>query len=267
VQARRFSSCEAVASGSVSCWHDHSSDLKGWTVMASRSRGCSSNSSCSVRGRPRQLQDSRFWQTCGSSSRNSQRSASTPDHAEQGEGAAETAHELNKLVRGGPRRRIAEHRVSPGIVAARLTFEEVIRFVLPMTFWWSESRIADAMKGYLTNVDSLVKDFVETRKEAENGFTISQGPRCRTSRPAGGSRSSRPCCCGRRTRARSPGQEANAEGAGSSARHQDEGKEAAIVQTLTQLFPGELPRRSTCVRVDVSLNRRATPALFRSVRR
>ena len=71
--------------------------------------------------------------------------------------AAETAHALNERVRGGPE---AEDRPNiaylEGIVAASLTFEEVIRFVLPMTYWWGESRIADAMKGYLTNVNSLV---------------------------------------------------------------------------------------------------------------
>ena len=88
-------------------------------------------------------------------------------HREQA--AAETANALNQLVPGGGEEKNRTNiAYLQGIVAARLTFDEVIRFVLPMTFWWSESRIADAMKDYLTNVDTLVTELVETRKETEN---------------------------------------------------------------------------------------------------
>ena len=45
-----------------------------------------------------------------------------------------------------------------------------------------------------------------------------------------------------------------------------QGKEAAIVQTLTKLFPGELKQAPNMPYVwTISLNRRATPALSRSV--
>src|SRR3954469_14305359 len=54
-----------------------------------------------------------------------------------------------------------------GIVAASLTFREVIQFLVPLTYWWSESRIADVMKKYLTDETTLAESLRETRKEAE----------------------------------------------------------------------------------------------------
>ena len=35
-----------------------------------------------------------------------------------------------------------------GIVAARLSFQEVLRFVVPMTYWWSDERIKKAIENY-----------------------------------------------------------------------------------------------------------------------
>src|SRR5882672_305591 len=37
-----------------------------------------------------------------------------------------------------------------GIVAARLTFEEVLRYVVPMTSWWCDKRIAAGIQQYVT---------------------------------------------------------------------------------------------------------------------
>jgi len=187
-------------------------------------------------------------------------------HKEQA--AAETANALNKLVPGGPE---ADDRTNvaylQGIVAARLTFEEVIRFVLPMTFWWSESRIADAMKGYLTNVDTLVGDLVETRTEAENWLGDHSEAAVQDFE----------------TRRRfsvltalllwAADQDEDPENDQRTPRELAraivatmQGKERAIVQTLTKLFPGELPPVLDAPYVwTVSLNRRATPALSRSV--
>src|SRR4051812_4281707 len=80
-------------------------------------------------------------------------------HKEQD--AARTALELHKAI---PRARDPENRTDiaylQGIVAARLTFEEVIRYVLPITSWWSESRIAAAMKDYLTSTNMLAGELV-----------------------------------------------------------------------------------------------------------
>ena len=53
-----------------------------------------------------------------------------------------------------------------GIVAARLTFEEVLRFVLPITAWWSDPRIANSLKDYFTEHGLLVTELAATRDEA-----------------------------------------------------------------------------------------------------
>ncbi len=187
-------------------------------------------------------------------------------HREQA--AAETANALNKLVPGG---REEKDRTNiaylQGIVAARLTFDELIRFVLPMTFWWSESRIADAMKDYLTNADTLFGELIETRREAENW--LGDG--------------SLAAVQDFETRRRfsvltalllwAAGQPENSEIERRTPKDQARavvdamrGKERAIVEALTNLFPEGLPPRLDMPFVwTVSLNRRATPALSRSV--
>src|SRR5262249_51340244 len=45
-----------------------------------------------------------------------------------------------------------------GIVAATMSFEEVIRFVVPMTNWWSERKIADNIETYRTKPAKIVED-------------------------------------------------------------------------------------------------------------
>ena len=45
-----------------------------------------------------------------------------------------------------------------GIVAASLTYEEVLRFVVPMTSWWSDRRIADAIRKYVENPATMDED-------------------------------------------------------------------------------------------------------------
>jgi hypothetical protein len=187
-------------------------------------------------------------------------------HKEQA--AAETANALNAKVPGGPR---PEDRTNiaylQGIVAARLTFDEVIRHVLPLTFWWSESRIAEAMKDYLMNVEMLVAELIETRKEAENWL----GDGAETA------------VQDFETRRRfsvltalllwAADQDEDPDSDRRTAKEQARaivgrmhGNERAIVQTLTTLFDGRLPPTLDTPFVwTVSLNRRATPALSRSV--
>lgn len=41
------------------------------------------------------------------------------------------------------------HCVPAGIVAARLTFEEVVRFVVPMTYWWNDRNNGTEIARYL----------------------------------------------------------------------------------------------------------------------
>jgi hypothetical protein len=181
--------------------------------------------------------------------------------------AAETARVLNERLPGGPGE---ENRTNiaylEGIVAARLTFEEVIRVVLPMTFWWSDPRIADAMKDYLTNVGALANELRETLKELENWIADQSGAavqdfetRRRFSVLAAlllwaADQDENP-----ENEKRTPKEQAHAL----VARMRD--NETAIVQTLTRLFPGELQTLDKPFVWTVSLNRRATPALSRSV--
>ncbi len=45
-----------------------------------------------------------------------------------------------------------------GVVAAKLTLEELLRFVVPMTSWWTDKHIATALKGYLSKPDTMRED-------------------------------------------------------------------------------------------------------------
>jgi hypothetical protein len=45
-----------------------------------------------------------------------------------------------------------------GIVAARLTFEELIRFVAPMSHWWTDKGFADAVLQYAKDAAAMRKD-------------------------------------------------------------------------------------------------------------
>jgi hypothetical protein len=45
-----------------------------------------------------------------------------------------------------------------GIVAACLSFEEVLRFVVPMTYWWNDKRIKDAIRQYVNTPTMMTED-------------------------------------------------------------------------------------------------------------
>src|SRR4029077_1209985 len=45
-----------------------------------------------------------------------------------------------------------------GIVAARLSFQDVIRFVVPMTKWWEERKVSGAIGDRLSHPGTLKKD-------------------------------------------------------------------------------------------------------------
>jgi hypothetical protein len=53
-------------------------------------------------------------------------------------------------------------------VAAQLTFEEVMRFVVPMTSWWSDPRIQRALGAYSADRAAMEKELEATRQEALN---------------------------------------------------------------------------------------------------
>ena len=45
-------------------------------------------------------------------------------------------------------RRDADVAFLQGIIAARLTFQDVLRYIVPMTYWWSDKRIAEKVVAY-----------------------------------------------------------------------------------------------------------------------
>ena len=188
-------------------------------------------------------------------------------HREQA--AAETASALHAAVpAGGPlpkdRPNIAYLQ---GVVAACLTFEELIRYVLPMTYWWSENRIAQALTDYLTNADTLAAELEKTRIEAEHwlaeqpevavqDFETRRRFSVLTALLLWAANQNDIPEKDRRTQ-----KEQAADVVAAIA-----GKEREIVETLTRIFDGRLPPRLEKPYVwTVSLNRRATPALSRSV--
>jgi serine protease AprX len=93
--------------------------------------------------------------------------------------AASVARELRNAVQAGldkfnknkgpdekPKEDMSAIAYLQGIVAASLTFEEVVRFVVPMTAWWSDTRIANAMKGYIDDPDTMQRELQATCDEA-----------------------------------------------------------------------------------------------------
>ncbi len=55
-----------------------------------------------------------------------------------------------------------------GIIAARLSFEEAIRCVVPMTYWWNDKRMAAAIASYRSAPGSMAKDIGTILDEARN---------------------------------------------------------------------------------------------------
>ena len=190
--------------------------------------------------------------------------------------AAKTAAELNKALRDHHSRRNtlddlkrdggAQIAYLQGVVAGRLTFEEVLRLVVPRTSWWNEKRISDAMPGHLGNeqnvadalrstcdaaarwLDDDSRDAVQDFQTHERFSSLAAVLLWAAAQPAG------------------------AEGTSGSMKAQTkrileriENHEQEIARTLVNLqlprpVPDEMPLIWT-----VSLNRRATPALWRSV--
>ena len=57
-----------------------------------------------------------------------------------------------------------------GIVAARLTFEEVLRYVVPMTSWWGDKRIADSIRKYVERPETMDADIGAILVAADRWF-------------------------------------------------------------------------------------------------
>lgn len=57
-----------------------------------------------------------------------------------------------------------------GIVVASLTFEEVLRYVVPMTSWWSDKRIAKGIQQYVNAPAEMVEDIEAILDAAKKWF-------------------------------------------------------------------------------------------------
>jgi serine protease AprX len=55
-----------------------------------------------------------------------------------------------------------------GVIAARLSFEEVLRVIVPMTYWWSEKRIQKSIAIYVNAPEELRKDIEEIIRTARD---------------------------------------------------------------------------------------------------
>jgi serine protease AprX len=65
-----------------------------------------------------------------------------------------------------------------GLVAASLTFEELLQLVVPMTSWWSDRRIAEAVTAYVASPATMTEDIDAILAQARNWLHArSAGPR------------------------------------------------------------------------------------------
>src|SRR3954463_4973194 len=90
--------------------------------------------------------------------------------------AATAAQHLQKAItrpRTDPPANIAYLQ---GIVAASLSLAEVIQHVVPVTYWWGESRIVEQMHGYFGQREHLTMMLQATRQQAENWLNDTVSP-------------------------------------------------------------------------------------------
>lgn len=108
-------------------------------------------------GDRRQLQDSPIlgdvWISFAKEPDKQQELLITPQRAET---AGRVATELNKLIER-PFTNPAEIAYLQGIIAARLSFQEVLGVIVPMTEWWRSQRNAKEMQIYLESKAGLEK--------------------------------------------------------------------------------------------------------------
>jgi hypothetical protein len=157
-----------------------------------------------------------------------------------------------------------------GIVAARLTFEEVLRYVVPMTSWWSDKRIAAGIQKYVDAPRNMVEDIDTILAAAKRWF----GEDRDNTRAAGmmqnlETRKRYIALAGLILWARDRESSA-AEGLESTARRIDrllsDANGENITNALASVFGPNLgPKPNDPLVWTVSLNRRALPAITRSV--
>ena len=77
--------------------------------------------------------------------------------------AANAAQHLQNAIRRERADEPANIAYLQGIVAARLSLDEVIQHVVPVTYWWGESRIVEQVRDYFDR-EQLTKVLRATRE-------------------------------------------------------------------------------------------------------
>jgi hypothetical protein len=181
------------------------------------------------------------------------------------------AHEIEREVDEDKQPTIAYLQ---GIVAAKLTFEQVLRFVLPMTVWWGDQRETMDKNptddvAYLTNEAALHDDLNKTRGEADRWLTDAP-PLHEVTVEDFATRRRFSVLSALLLWAADPktvddvDKLSPKEQAERIVQRMEEDKEA-IVEHLRRVFPAVPPKPAELFVWSISLNRRATPALARSV--
>ena len=111
------------------------------------------------------------------------RAPRAPHHPLQGEGGghrrprpAQRAEGSAPEAKSSAKRRPADESTSPICRASSprsLTFEEVMRFVVPDDPWWSDRRITNAMDGYIKDPATMEK---ELRADLRRGAQVARRP-------------------------------------------------------------------------------------------
>lgn len=151
-----------------------------------------------------------------------------------------------------------------GIVAASLTFDELLRFVIPITAWWSDPRIALAMKDYIDDPQKMETELAAMRDEAIKWLNDSTdtaiqdlATRKRYAALAG-------LILWARQQPEDP--EAGTGPAKQQNKHLVQRIDIpAVVDQLKKIFAGMVPRGQDPLVWTISLNRRGSPALTRSI--
>jgi serine protease AprX len=163
-----------------------------------------------------------------------------------------------------PRQDLSTIAYLQGVVAASLTFEEVLRFVVPMTSWWSDRRIATAMKGYIESPTTMEQELEATRQEAikwlqdEVDVAIQDLP----------TRKRYAALAGLILWAAAQEPASDAESGplrDQSRRFLERVDVSAVASELKRMFQHMLPRSGKPVVWTIALNRRVHPALTKSV--
>jgi serine protease AprX len=149
-----------------------------------------------------------------------------------------------------------------GIVAARLSFVDVLRSVVPMTHWYRERHIEGAIREYLSGRGTMEKDIGAILRAAQNWLL---NRRSEIAVQDLETRKRYIALAGLILWAQEQDQPEATGGAESLKRMLDESNARAIAQSLRKALPRGAAAPARSLVWTISLNRHASPALTKSV--